>query len=31
MLHKLTKQELQALRIVSTLLVLGVLGMWLLD
>lgn len=27
MLHKLTKQELVALRVVATLLVLGVLGL----
>lgn len=30
MLHKLTRQELVALRVVATLLVLGVLGLWLL-
>lgn len=30
MLHKLTRQELAALRVVATLLVLGVLGLWLL-
>lgn len=31
MLHKLTAQERLALRIVVTLLVLGVLGVWLLN
>ena len=30
MLHKLTRQELVAVRVVATLLVLGVLGLWLL-
>lgn len=30
MLHKLTRQELVAVRVVATLLVLGVIGLWLL-
>ena len=30
MLHKLTKQERDAVRIIATLIVLGVLGFWLL-
>jgi hypothetical protein len=31
MLHKLTRQELNALRVVATLVVLGVIGLWLFD
>lgn len=31
MLHKLTRQELNALRVVATLIVLGVIGLWLFD
>lgn len=31
MLHKLTRQERVALRVVATLLVLGVIGLWLFD
>ena len=30
MLHKLTRQELNALRVVATLVVLGVVGLWIL-
>lgn len=30
MLHKLTKQERDALRVLATLIVLGVIGLWLL-
>ena len=30
MLHKLTRQELNALRVIATLIVLGVLGLWFL-
>lgn len=30
MLHKLTKQERHAVAVVASLLVLGVLGMWIL-
>jgi hypothetical protein len=30
MLHKLTRQELNALRVVTTLIVLGVVGIWIL-
>ena len=31
MLHKLTRQELNALRVVATLIVLGVIGLWLFN
>lgn len=31
MLHKLTKQERDALRVIATLIVLGVIGLWLLN
>ncbi len=31
MLHKLTRQEIKALRIVATILVLGVIGLWLFN
>ncbi len=31
MLHKLTRQELNALRVVATLIVLGVVGLWLFN
>lgn len=31
MLHKLTRQERLAVRVIATLLVLGVLGLWLLN
>jgi hypothetical protein len=30
MLHKLTKQEREAVRLIATLVVLGVLGFWIL-
>jgi hypothetical protein len=31
MLHKLTRQELNALCVVATLIVLGVIGLWLFN
>lgn len=31
MLHKLTRQERVAARVIATLIVLGVIGLWLLD
>ena len=31
MLHKLTRQERDALLVIATLIVLGVIGLWLLD
>lgn len=31
MLHKLTQQERLALRLIATLIVLGVVGLWILD
>jgi hypothetical protein len=31
MLHKLTRQERNAVLVIATLIVLGVLGLWLLD
>ncbi len=31
MLHKLTRQERAAVRVIATLIVLGVIGLWLLN
>lgn len=31
MLHKLTRQERDALLVIATLIVLGVIGLWLLN